>query len=53
MAGVTIKTLSDFETGKTRPQLKTIQLLRVTLSVAGVDFLEPAGAFGFGARLRN
>lgn len=53
MANVSIKTLSDFEAGKTQPHRKTIQMLRVSLSIAGVDFIEPQGAYSFGVRLRE
>ena len=49
-AGVTLKTLSDFEKGKTSPYASTLQKLRDALEGAGVVFVDPNG-LGPGVRL--
>ncbi len=49
---VTIKTLSDFEKGKTKPYASTLQKLRSALEAAGVVFVDPNG-LGAGVRLRD
>ena len=51
-AGVTIKTLSDFESGKTSPHADTLDKLRSALEKAGVEFI-PADNGGPGVRLRK
>lgn len=51
-AKVTIKTLSDFEAGKTTPYVTTLEKLRNALETAGVSFVDPNG-MGPGVRLRE
>ncbi|HYH17900.1 MAG TPA: helix-turn-helix transcriptional regulator [Azospirillum sp.] len=54
--GLTRKTVSDFENGKTTPQPRTLRDIREKLEAAGVEFI-PAGAYqgegGPGVRLRD
>lgn len=51
-AKITIKTLSDFESGKTTPYTDTLKKLREALEGAGVSFVDPNG-MGAGVRLRD
>lgn len=51
-SGVSIKTLSDFEAGKTKPYATTLEKLRAALEAAGVVFIESNGQ-GPGVRLRG
>ncbi|MGQ9372056.1 helix-turn-helix domain-containing protein [Azospirillum sp. ST 5-10] len=54
--GLTRKTISDFENGKTGPQPRTLRDIRHALETAGVEFIN-AGATsaggGAGVRLRE
>ncbi len=52
LADVTIKTLSDFESGKTSPYTSTLDKLRDALEKAGVVFVDPNG-LGPGVRLKE
>lgn len=52
LAGVSIVTLSDFESSKTKTYASTLQKLRDALEGAGVEFL-PADNGGPGVRLRE
>lgn len=51
-AGITIKTLSDFEAGKTKPYARTLDALRAAMEAAGVVFI-PENGGGAGVRLRE
>lgn len=51
-SGVTIKTLSDFEKGKTKPYASTLEKIREALEAAGVVFVDSNG-LGAGVRLRE
>lgn len=51
-AAVSIKTLSDFEAGKTTPYASTLERLREALEAGGVSFVEPNG-MGPGVRMRE
>lgn len=42
-AGVALKTVSDFENGKTHPYARTLEKIRTALEAAGVAFIEPTG----------
>ncbi len=52
LADITIKTLSDFEGGKTKPYASTIDKIKDALEGAGVEFIN-ADNGGPGARLRE
>lgn len=52
LSGVTIKTLSDFEKGKTKPYPRTLDKIHDALEAAGVSFVDPNG-MGPGVRLRE
>ena len=52
LAKVTIKTLSDFESGKTKPYARTLDAIKEALEKAGVVFVDPNG-LGAGVRLRD
>lgn len=51
-AGVTQKTLSDFESGKTTPYESTLANIQNALESAGAVFVEPNG-LGAGVRMRE
>lgn len=42
-ASVALKTVSDFENGKTHPYARTLEAIRAALEAAGVAFIEPTG----------
>lgn len=52
LADVTIKTLSDYESGKTKPYASTLEKLQNALEKAGVEFLAPDNG-GPGVRLER
>lgn len=51
-AKVAIKTLSDFETGKTTPRDTTLDAIRAALEKAGIEFI-PENGGGAGVRLKK
>lgn len=51
-AAISIKTLSDFEAGKTSPYASTLATIREALESAGVSFVEPNG-MGAGVRMQE
>jgi transcriptional regulator with XRE-family HTH domain len=51
-AGVSKRTLIDFERGARQPQRSTIAAIRTALESAGVEFIEENGG-GPGVRLRK
>ena len=52
LASITGKTLSDYESGKTRPYSRTLDAIREALEAAGVEFIAENGG-GAGVRLRK
>ena len=52
LAGVALKSMSDFESGKTSPYQQTLERIRSALEAAGVEFLDPDNG-GPGVRLRE
>ena len=52
-AGVAIMSMSDFESGKTRPYQQTLESIQAALEAAGVEFLDPDNNGGPGVRLRE
>lgn len=51
-SGVTQKTITDFESGTTAPQEKTLRRIRAALEKAGVIFIDSNGE-GAGVRLKK
>ncbi len=55
-ANVTIKTLSDFESGKTKPYTRTVEAVQNALEAKGIQFIDGGATSangGPGVRLRK